>query len=70
MDLNSVLRDSTDKMAKCCALLKEQFSGLRTGKASPALVENVSVHRDATPTRLREHADTATPEARRVGITP
>ena len=43
MDLNSVLRDSTDKMAKCCALLKEQFSGLRTGKASPALVENVSV---------------------------
>ena len=56
MDLNSVLRDSTDKMAKCCALLKEQFSGLRTGKASPALVENVSVVYYGTPTRLRDLA--------------
>ncbi len=70
MDLNSVLRDSTDKMAKCCALLKEQFSGLRTGKASPALVENVSVVYYGTPTRLRDLANIATPEARLIVITP
>ena len=70
MDLNSVLRDSTDKMAKCCALLKEQFSGLRTGKASPALVENVSVVYYGTPTRLRDLANIATPEPRLITITP
>lgn len=70
MDLNSVLRDSTDKMAKCHALLKEQFSGLRTGKASPALVENVSVVYYGAPTRLRDMANISTPEARLIVITP
>ena len=70
MDLNSVLRDSTDKMGKCCSLLKEQFSGLRTGKASPALVENVSVTYYGVPTRLRDIANISTPEARLIVITP
>ena len=70
MDLNSVLRDSTDKMAKCCTLLKEQFSGLRTGKASPALVENVSVVYYGTPMRLRDIANIATPEPRLITINP
>ena len=70
MDLNSVMRDATDKMAKCHALLKEQFSGLRTGKASPALVENVSVVYYGAPTRLRDMANISTPEARLIVITP
>ena len=70
MDLNSVLRDSTDKMAKCCTLLKEQFSGLRTGKASPALVENISVLYYGSPMRLRDIANISTPEARLIVITP
>lgn len=70
MDLNSVLRDATDKMGKSCVLLKEQFSGLRTGKASPALVENVSVTYYGTPTRLRDLAGISTPEARLIVITP
>jgi ribosome recycling factor len=70
MDLDSVLKDSASKMAKSCAMLKDQFSGLRTGKASPALVENVSVIYYGTPTRLRDLANITTPEARLISITP
>jgi ribosome recycling factor len=55
-------------MNKSCALLKEQFSGLRTGKASPALVENVSVVYYGAPTRLRDLAGISTPEPRLIVI--
>ena len=41
--LEEVLLDAEEKMAKSVAFLAEQFSGIRTGKASPALVENISV---------------------------
>jgi ribosome recycling factor len=67
-NLDAVLRDALDKMNKSCALLKEQFSGLRTGKASPALVENVSVMYYGAPTRLRDLAGISTPEPRLIVI--
>jgi len=70
MDLDTVLKDATAKMAKSRDLLKEQFSGLRTGKASPALVENVSVTYYGTPTRLRDLANISVPEPRLITITP
>lgn len=67
-NLESVMRDALEKMNKSCALLKEQFSGLRTGKASPALVENVSVMYYGAPTRLRDLAGISTPEPRLIVI--
>ena len=66
--LDAVMRDALEKMNKSCALLKEQFSGLRTGKASPALVENVSVVYYGAPTRLRDLAGISTPEPRLIVI--
>jgi ribosome recycling factor len=68
--IEAVLKDAGEKMNKSRAMLKEQFAGLRTGKASPALVENVQVIYYGTPTRLREIAGIATPEARLIVITP
>ncbi len=70
MDFDTVVKDAAAKMDKSCAMLKEQFSGLRTGKASPALVENVSVIYYGTPTRLRDLANISTPEARLITISP
>lgn len=66
--LDDVLLDAEDKMDKSLVVLKEQFSGLRTGKASPALVENVQVLYYGTPTRLREIAGISTPEPRLIVI--
>ena len=51
-----VIKDATAKMDGALKMLKDKFSGLRTGKASPSLVENVQVTYYGTPTRLRDMA--------------
>jgi ribosome recycling factor len=66
--IEEVLLDSDEKMEKSAAFLLDQFSGIRTGKASPALVENIEVPYYGTPTRLREMAGIATPEPRLIVI--
>ncbi|NQT93586.1 MAG: ribosome recycling factor [Lentisphaerae bacterium] len=66
--VDDILLDAEDKMSKTLEFLHEQFSGVRTGKASPALVENIKVLYYGTPTRLREIAGIATPEPRLIVI--
>ncbi len=66
--VDDVLLDAEDKMSKTMSFLQEQFSGIRTGKASPALVDNVKVDYYGTPTRLKEIAGISTPEARLIVI--
>lgn len=66
--VKDVLVDAEAKMEKSMAVLKEQFAGLRTGKASPALVENIKVMYYGNPTRLREIAGISTPEPRLIVI--
>lgn len=66
--LDDVLLEADDKMTKCLTFLHQEFSGLRTGKASPSLVENVMVPYYGTLTRLREIGGISTPEARMIVI--
>ena len=66
--VDDILLDAEEKMEKTVHFLHEQFGGLRTGKASPALVENVKVNYYGAPTRLREIANIATPESRLIVI--
>ena len=62
--LETLLKDTQDKMDNTVKVLQSQLSGIRTGKASPALVENISVTYYGAPTRLRDLANISTPEAR------
>jgi ribosome recycling factor len=66
--VDEVLLEAEDKMVKTVEFVHEQFSGLRTGKASPALVENVPVSYYGSTTRLRELAGISTPEPRLIVI--
>ena len=68
--VDDVLLDAEEKMDNSAKVLKEQFAGLRTGKASPALVENVQVQYYGTPTRLRDIAGISAPEPRLLVINP
>jgi len=65
---DDILLEAEDKMTKCLSFLHDQFAGIRTGKASPALVENIKVNYYGAPTRLRELANIATPEPRLIVI--
>lgn len=66
--LDDVLLESEDKMDKAVEFLQQEFQGLRAGKASPSLVENIQVEYYGTPTRLRELAGISTPEPRLIVI--
>jgi len=68
--LDEILLDSEDKMSKAVEHLQQEFSGLRTGKASPSLVENLNVEYYGAATRLRELAAISTPESRLIVINP
>lgn len=65
-----VIRDATDKMDNTLKVMKGNFSGLRTGKASPSLVDGLQVPYYGTPTRLRDMANISTPEPRSITISP
>ena len=57
-------------MIKTEEVLVHEFSGVRTGKASPSLVENILVEVYGSQMRIRELAGITTPEARMLLIQP
>ena len=67
---SQLLKDTQDKMDNSLKVLENQLAGIRTGKASPALVENIQVPYYGAPTRMRELANISTPEARLIVISP
>lgn len=62
--VDDILLEADDKMSKSVEFLQQELSGLRTGKASPSLVENIQIEYYGTQTRLRQLAGIATPEPR------
>ena len=57
-------------MLKTEEVVQHEFSGVRTGKASPSLVENIQVDVYGSMMRIRELAGITTPEARMIVIQP
>ena len=67
---DEVLLDAEDKMEKSVEHLQQGLSGLRTGKASPALVDGISVECYGTQARLNTISLISTPEPRLIVIKP
>ena len=67
---NPILDTAKGKMDGALNALASQLDGVRTGKASPALVENITALYYGAPTRIRELGNIATPEPRLLTITP
>ncbi len=68
--IDDILLETDDKMDKAVQFLQQELSGLRTGKANPALVEHITVDYYGSPTRLRDIANISTPEPRLIVINP
>jgi ribosome recycling factor len=60
----------TTKMDGALEHLKRDLGGLRTGRASVALLDNIRVDYYGTMTPLRQVANISTPEARLLTIQP
>ena len=70
MALDDIILESEEKMAKTEEVVVKEFSGVRTGKASPGLVENILVEVYGSNMRIRELAGITTPESRVIMIQP
>jgi ribosome recycling factor len=57
-------------MEKAVEFMTHEFSSIRTGKASPALVENLDVEAYGSNMKLKQVALITTPEARLIVIQP
>jgi len=65
-----VLGDVDTKMKRSLDAFKRDLNQLRTGRATPSLVENVPVDYFGTPTPLKQIASIAAPDARAIIVTP
>ena len=62
--------DAEERMKGAIRALEEDFGGIRTGRASPALVERLEVRYYDTPTPLMQLATITAPEPRLLTIRP
>lgn len=65
-----VLSETTDKMGKAVSHTQSEFGGVRTGRATPALVEKLRVDYYGTEVPLQQLAGFSVPEARVLVIAP
>ncbi|HVS70092.1 MAG TPA: ribosome recycling factor [Phycisphaerae bacterium] len=70
MPLDEILFEAEESMEKALDHLKHELQGLRTGRASTALVDRVKVDYYGTPTDLRALASLTTPDATSILIKP
>lgn len=68
--IDDVKADAENKMKKTIDALKRELLGIRTGRASPALIEPLKVDYYGTPTPLQQLATIAAPEPRLLTIKP
>ena len=62
MSIDEILLETEEKMLKTEEHVLHEFGGVRTGKASPSLVENIHVEAYGSNMRLRELATISVPE--------
>src|SRR6266704_649359 len=70
MDRDDILLEAEMAMEKSVDYLAHEFSGVRTGKASPALVENIDVQAYGSTMKLKQLALITTPESRLLVLQP
>jgi ribosome recycling factor len=62
--IDELLQDARERMDKSVASIRQEFGSVRTGRASPALLDRVSVDYYGTQTPLKQLATISAPEAR------
>jgi ribosome recycling factor len=67
---DEVLDDAKSHMIKAIDATRREFASLRTGRASPALLEQIRVDYYGAPTPLIQLASTSVPEARLLVVKP
>ena len=68
--VNEALADGDARMKGAVRVLEEDLAAIRTGRASPALIERLAVDYYGTPTPLMQLATISAPEPRLLTVRP
>lgn len=66
--INTIKQDAEERMNKTVSVLRSDLQTIRTGKASPALLDRIQVEYYGTPTPINQLANIAVPEPRMLTI--
>ncbi|HEU5298346.1 MAG TPA: ribosome recycling factor [bacterium] len=68
--INDVMADAKTRFAKAIEATRHEFGSIRTGRASPVLLEQIRVDYYGTPTPINQLATVTVPEPRLLVISP
>lgn len=67
--INDIKKDAEVRMDKCIEVFKNNISKIRTGRASPSILDGIQVDYYGSPTPLRQLANITAEDARTLAIT-
>lgn len=70
MSVADTLVDAEERMEKAISVLQNNLSGIRTGRATPGLVDSIKVDVYGSSTPLKQLASVGTPEPQQIVIRP
>ena len=70
MTSEEMLFDAEERMEKAVSVFSSELRGLRTGRATPALVDSLRVEYYGSPTPLKQMAQISTPDPQQLVIKP
>jgi len=70
MTSDEILFDAEERMDKAVSVFRDELRGLRTGRATPALVDGLRVEYYGSPTPLKQLAQISTPDPQSIVIRP
>jgi ribosome recycling factor len=70
MTSEEILFDAEERMEKAVSVFRDELRGLRTGRATPALVDMIRVEYYGSPTPLKQMAQISTPDPQQILIKP
>ncbi len=70
MDQDEILLDVEERMEKAVEIFHTQLQGLRTGRATPGLIDSIRVDYYGSPTPLKQIANISVPEPQQILIRP
>jgi ribosome recycling factor len=70
MTSEEILFDAEERMEKALTVFRDELRGLRTGRATPALVDSIRVEAYGSPMPLKQLAQIGTPDPQQIVIRP
>jgi ribosome recycling factor len=70
MSYNGIIAEASERMGKAVAHLEHDLKGIRTGRATPGLVDHIRVDYYGSMTPISQLAQVSVPDAKTIGIKP